>query len=88
MSPTNLDFDRDKKIEVLDLARQCRQKYPQYHIINKQVTKHVLVSKTGKELLSANSFWGFIGMTILSTFLSCLAIIAFAAIVCGIANIF
>lgn len=51
-------------------------------------TRYTLVSKTGSEMYSANSFLGFIGLIFLHTIFTMIGFILLAAIVCGIGSIF
>lgn len=51
-------------------------------------TRYTMVSKTGNEIYSADSFMGFIGMTILTNILSALVLVVIAAVFCGIGSLF
>lgn len=49
---------------------------------------YIMVDKSGKEIFHSDSFLGFIGTAILTTFFALLAIALIGAVVCGIINIF
>ncbi len=51
-------------------------------------TRYTVVNKRGEELYHADSFFGFIGSTILVQFLGCIVICVIGAIICGIVSMF
>lgn len=51
-------------------------------------TKYTMVSKSGNEMYSADSFLGFCGMIILQCIFSFIALTVIAMIFCGIGSIF
>ena len=51
-------------------------------------TRYTMVDKSSNEIYHADSFLGFIGMTIVTVFGSAIAICILGGIVCGISSIF
>ena len=51
-------------------------------------TRYTVVDKRGKELYSSNSFWGFVGSTIIVQLGSAVVIAIIAAVISGISSIF
>lgn len=51
-------------------------------------TRYTMVNKRGEEIYHANSFLGFIGLSILAYFIAFFAIMFFAMIICGIGSMF
>ena len=50
-------------------------------------TRYTMVNKRGEEIYHSNSFLGFIGSTILVSFMSFFAIMIIAMVFCGIGAI-
>lgn len=50
--------------------------------------RHVLIDKTGREIFSANSFLGFIGMLLGTVLFAFIIIMIIAGIFCGIGSLF
>lgn len=50
--------------------------------------RYVLTDKLGNEILSSNSFLGYIASLVITTLLSCVGMIIFGGIACAICNLF
>lgn len=51
-------------------------------------TRYTLVSRSGNEIFSANSFIGFICMMYINALLTAIAFAILGGIICGIASLF
>lgn len=54
----------------------------------KSKTRYTMVDKTGREIYHSDSFWGFIGTTIMVQLLGILFILVGGVVVSGIASLF
>lgn len=62
------NYDRSRFDNYLQMVIECKKKSPNYAIIDdafERKTKHVLHNKWGREIASANSWWGLIGISYL-----------------------
>lgn len=80
--------DSDRFKELLSLTIKCKRLYPEYQIKDKRVTEYRLVGRAGNEILTANSFFGFIGSIFGTTIFAFIALMVIAMIICGIGSLF
>lgn len=61
-------YNKSRFDKYLQMVIECKKKYPNYVIIDdafERKTRHVMYSKWGREIASANSWWGLIGISYL-----------------------
>ena len=54
----------------------------------KNKTRYTMINKRGEEIYHSDSFWGFIGSTIMAQLIGCAILVVIALVICGIASIF
>ena len=69
-------------------AKECKKSGGKYIIEEKSTNQHVLVSRSGKEILRSDSFLGMIGSTILTCLLTMIAVALIGGVICGLASLF